>query len=447
MLLATRELPAFGTCGIRGIVGETITDQVVQCVHRGVARFLGPFRRVCVAMDTRPSSPAIEDALVAGLVANGLDVMRLGVMPTPGLYLLTRELGGDLGIMVTASHNPVNYNGFKFCDGAGMAPDVTALERAYRNPGSVTSVFPGEIREISGNDVLITWLRDICPPPIKPLKLVVDCACGPAAQIFPELLAGQGHEIIVRNGALDLAQCDRDPEPMPATLEQTVEQVRATGADGGICLDGDNDRVVFLDREGCLGLQRSNAIMGKIALEQSPGGDVVGSVETGRYVEAAVTLAGGKLWRTTVGDANIAREVKRRQALIGMEECGHYVLPRLGYFSSTLYASTLLLAHRDLSTIRDELSSLPTFFSVENRVDCPEASKRAVMQDVVRRTQSIAGQMTTIDGVRMDWEDGWLLVRPSGTSPCMKVNAEASSPERLEQLSDMGMSMVREALA
>ena len=132
---------------------------------------------------------------------------------------------------------------------------------------------------------------------------------------------------------------------------------------------------------------------------------------------------------------------------MGMEECGHYVLPRLGYFSSTLYASTVLLAHRDLGTIRDELSSLPTFFSAEKRVDCPEASKCAVMQHVIRRTQSCAGQVTTIDGVRIDWEDGWLLVRPSGTSPYMKVNAEASSPERLEQLSTLGMSMVNEDLA
>ncbi|MBP8952660.1 MAG: hypothetical protein KBI47_09755 [Armatimonadetes bacterium] len=440
-------LLTFGTCGIRGIVGETITDEVVERVFRAVARHLGPFKRVCVARDTRPSSPAIESSLVAGLAANGLDVMRLGIMPTPGLYLLTRELGCDLGIMVTASHNPVDYNGFKFCDRNGMAPNLDALERAFYHPGSVQSVFPGQIHDISGNDVLITWLREICPPPLRPLKLVVDCACGPAGRIFPELLTDLGHEVIPVNCDLDLALCDRDPEPMPSTLEKTVEEMHRVGADGGICLDGDNDRVVFLDHEGCLGAHRCNAIMGRIALEQACGGDVIGSVETGRYVEEAVTLADGRLWRTKVGDAHVAREVRDRRAVIGMEECGHYILPQLGFFSSTLYASMVLLAHRDLNTIRQELAPLPELARAEKRVSCPEASKAKAMESVKHWASRCSGQLTNIDGVRVDWDDGWLLIRPSGTSPYMKVSGEADSPERLDELIDMGMSLVQVALA
>lgn len=373
--------------------------------------------------------------------------MRLGMMPTPGLALLTRELGCDLGIMVTASHNPINHNGFKFCDRNGMALSCEAIERAFYDRGSVQSLFPGQIHDISGNDVLITWLREMCPMPLRPLKLVVDCACGPAGRIFPELLADLGHQVTTVNCALDLTLCTRDPEPTPSTLEKTVEEVRRVGADGGICLDGDNDRVVFLDHEGCLGLHRCNAIMGRIALEQACGGEVIGTVETGRYVEEAVTLADGRLWRTKVGDTNVAREVKNRQAVIGMEECGHYILPQLGFFSSALYASMVLLAHRDLNTIRKELAPLPELFRGEKRLSCSEASKTRAMESVKHWASRCSGQLTSIDGVRVDWDDGWLLVRPSGTSPYIKVSSEAVSAERLDELIDMGMSLVQVALA
>jgi len=447
LLMTEQSVPAFGTCGIRGIVGESITDEVVERVGGAVARHLGPFRRVCVGRDTRRSSPDLEGKLVEGLCGHGLDVTRLGMVHSPGLYLLTRELRADLGIMVTASHNPPEYNGFKFCNSAGMCADQDALEKGYHDPPSFEGVFPGRIDEISGIDVLFAWLRDSCPAPLKPQKLVVDCACGPVSELLPELLSEQGHEIVTCNCALDIEQCDRDPEPMPSTLEKTVALVRETGADGGICLDGDGDRVVFLDREGCIGFQRANAIMSKIALEQFGGGEVVGSVETGRYVEEAVIRAGGKLWRTIVGDINIAREVRKRQAVIGVEECGHYILPKMGYFSSTIYASTFLLANRDINTIRDELAFIPEFFATEKRIDCPEEKKRDVMAAVTQRMLDMDGRPTRIDGMRMDWDDGWLLVRPSGTSPYMKVNAEAISPRRLEELTRIGLSLVEEAIA
>jgi phosphomannomutase len=436
----------FGTCGVRGIVGETITEEVVAGLGRALAQSLGAGRRVAVGRDTRPSGPALSAVLVDALVAEGAVVSQLGVVSTPALYFLTRELGHEAGVMVTASHNPAEYNGLKFCNHEGMLADQESIEARYFDPQGAPGGPAGHVVAVDGAAEFQRRLRELCPAPLKPLRLVVDCACGPNSAWLPGFLREMGHEVLERNCVPDLTQCDRLPEPMPSTLGATLDYLREQGADAGLCFDGDNDRVVFMDREGLLGFQLGNAVMARVAMEESGRQDVVGSVETGRYVEEAVRGAGGRLHRTVVGDVNVAREVSRLAAAAGVEECGHYILPAVGHFSETVYPAALLLARRDINQVRGELAGIGQVYAAERRMDCCEEGKTAIMAAVVASLPVEGGTVNRSDGLRVDWADGWLLVRPSGTSPYMKVTAEAFTPERRDELLSMGVSRVEEVL-
>lgn len=435
----------FGSCGVRGVVGETITDEVVERLAQAFAQTLGPGRRVCVGRDTRRSGPMLEDKLVQELVRYGLHVVRLGVLSTPGVYFLTRELGFDAGVAVTASHNPPEYNGFKLCNHLGMWVDQEPIERAFFGPVVLPSGPRGTAEFVDGAETYYSRLEALCPPPLRPLRLVVDCACGPHSLHMPDILRRQGHEVIAHNCVPDIEKCDRDPEPMARTLARTIALVRDRDADGAVCYDGDNDRVVFLDRDGFIGLQQANAAMAMTVLSAAVKKVAVGSVETGRFVEEAVKSVGGTLIRTVVGDIHVAETVRRHSAALGMEECGHYIIARLGYFSETVFPTALMLASHDLTRVRQELADMPTFHAREVRLDCVEADKPRVMEFVSERLAAVDAEVNDIDGIRVDWEDGWLLVRPSGTSPYMKVNAEAVTEERLEELIALGTSLVQEA--
>ncbi len=436
----------FGTSGIRGIYGKEISDLLVQGVIKSFAYWLGEGKTVCVGRDTRKSGPELEEKIVEALRENGLNAVRLGVVPSPAVYYLSRELGFDAGIMVTASHNPPEYNGLKFCNSRGMAVDQQKIEEGYFNPPDYSPSKKGGEREADGAKEFFSQLEKKCPKPAKPLKLVVDCACGPNSEHLPGFLRAQGHEVLEKNCVPDVTKCDRSLEPKPDTLQNTVEFLKENGADAGLCFDGDNDRVVFLDRNGFLGFQEANAAIASIMVEESDSEkkEVVGSVETGRFVEEAVKRAGGSLHRTIVGDASIARTVKERGALLGLEECGHYLVPEIGFFSSTVYPAALLLAKRDVNNVRREFSSLPKTFFAKERVGCPNERKKAVMEFAASRLRELGGRATDIDGVRVDWDDAWLLVRPSGTEPYMKVSGEAASQERLDELVTKGKAFVEE---
>ena len=439
-------VPAFGTCGVRGIVGEALNAEVVDRLALALAAHLSAGKRVCVGRDTRPSGPELEEQFVEGLARRGLDVTRLGVITTPALYMLTRELGFDAGVMITASHNPPEYNGFKFCDALGMCPNQQDLEGLYLDPPTRAASRAGRVESLDGAALFYARLRELCPPPLRPLRLVVDCACGPHSLHLPDFLRGFGHEVLEYNCVPDVTRCDRDVEPTAETLIKTIEFAQRADADAGFCFDGDSDRVVFLDTEGFLGFQSANAILARIALEETSKPLVVGTVETGRFVEEAVRTAGGRLHRTAVGDIRVAWEVRNHGAAAGVEECGHYVFPQVGHFSETVFPAALLVARRDVDALRRELDHLPPVFAGEKRIECAEDHKAGAMERVGRAMQSLDGTVNTTDGFRVDWEDGWLLLRPSGTSPYMKVNAEALSEERLEELVGLGLELVREAL-
>ena len=438
----------FGTSGIRGVYGREISGSLVQGVTKSFAHWLGEGKTVCVGRDTRKSGPELEEKLVEALRENGLNAVRLGVVPSPAVYFLSRELGFDAGIMVTASHNPPEYNGFKFCNSRGMSVDQQRVEDGYFNPPEYSPSKKGGEREVDGAREFFSRLEKKCPKPAKPLKLVVDCACGPNSEHLPAFLRAQGHEVLEKNCVPSVEECDRPLEPKPDTLQKTIEFLKENGADAGLCFDGDNDRVVFLDRDGFLGFQEANAAIASITVEEADSDkkEVVGSVETGRFVEEAVKRAGGSLHRTIVGDSFIARTVKERGALLGLEECGHYLAPEIGFFSSTIYPATLLLAKRDVNKVKQGFASLPKTFFAKERIDCANQRKKEVMDFAATRMRGLGGEVTDIDGVRVDWEDAWILVRPSGTEPYMKVSGEAASQKRLDELVAKGKSLVEEAL-
>jgi len=437
----------FGTSGVRGVVGTEVNDELVERLSHAFAAVVGEGKRVCVARDTRRSGPDLEEKTVDELLEAGLGVTRLGVLSTPGLYFLTRELGFDAGVMITASHNPPEYNGFKYCDALGMATDQEAIEREYAAPSKRAKNAAGKEARADGASEYYARLARLCPKPLKKMRLTVDCACGPDSEHLPALLRSHGHEVLEVNCTPDVTKCDRPLEPKPDTLAKTIAFSRENKADAGLCLDGDNDRIVFLDRNGFLGFQEGNAAVAASVLSDSVKKEVVGSVETGRFVEKAIEQAGGTLYRTVVGDTVIARAVRNRGAALGVEECGHYLVPRFGFFSSTVYPAALLLSKRDVNAVKKEFSGIPRVFFDKTRLACSNQEKAKAMRAVAGGVRALGGKATEIDGVRVDFADGaWLLVRPSGTEPYLKVNCEAYTQKRLEELARAGRALVEAAL-
>lgn len=434
----------FGTSGIRGVAGSEINDELVERLSLAFAATIGAGKRVCVGRDTRASGPDLEEKLVGELTENGLSVTRLGVISTPGVYYLTRELGFDAGVMITASHNPPEYNGFKFCNSEGMSLDQEKMEGYYFEPPAHSTKQKGKSVRMEGASEFFKRMLVLCPKPLKRLRLVLDCACGPNSTHAPGFFRGMGHEVLEVNCEPDVTKCNRPLEPKGDTLEKTIAFAIESKADAGVCFDGDNDRVVFLNAKGFVGLQDANAAVALSAFNEKK--EAVGSVETGRFVENAIKRAGGSLHRTIVGDAFIARCVKERGAALGLEECGHYMLPEVGYFSSTIYPACLLLSKFDLNSLDKEFEGVERPLFAKERINCPNEEKERVMTAVAGKMQALGGRVTSIDGVRVDWENAWVLVRPSGTEPYMKVSAEASSKEKLEELVSKGIKLIGDAL-
>ena len=327
-----------------------------------------------------------------------------------------------------------------------MSPDQAKMEEYYFEPPTNPTSQKGSVDEIDGAGEFFKRMQALCPKPLKPLKLVLDCACGPNSTHAPDFFRWMGHEVLEVNCEPDVTKCDRSLEPKKDTLEKTIAFAMENKADAGVCFDGDNDRVVFLNANGFIGFQEANAAMALSAFNEKK--EAVGSVETGRFVENVIKRAGGSLHRTIVGDTVIARCVHERKAALGLEECGHYMLPEVGYFSSTIYPACLLLSKFNLNELDKEFEGVEQPLFAKERINCPNADKKRVMAAVASQLRAFGGgRVTDIDGVRVDWDDSWLLVRPSGTEPYMKVSAEASSSqERLDELVLKGIKLIGDAL-
>jgi phosphoglucosamine mutase len=438
----------FGTSGVRGVVGKEITPDFLERIGKAIATYLGE-SSVGLAYDTRPSKDHIRGILIDSLTENGCNAVDLGILTTPGLAYLTRDLGLDTGIMITASHNPPEYNGIKLFDktGMGYSPEAgKSIEKLFENP-STENKRKGKVEEVNGIPIYVEGLLQ-CMKATQKYKIVTDCSCGSASIIAPSALRQLGHEVFEVNCSPDITKCNRDLETKPDSLGEAIQKLKDKKADIVACFDGDADRIIFADEQGFIGYDEAIAFISKLKLTESSNKEVVTTVETGNMLDEVVRGFNGKVIRTRVGDTPVAYETKRRNACLGVEQVGVYIHPEFGFFPSAIYTLAYLVSRvSHVSQIREEIAKLPKYYSGKIRIDCPNSKKANTMKKIKMCLGELnCDCMNDLDGFRLEYPDSWVLVRPSGTEPIIRVSGESKDHKKLQLLLEKTRKLVEECL-
>jgi len=426
------------------VVNLDLKPELALDLGLALATYLKNTGLVVLGKDPRTSSDMLESCLDSGLLSGGCDVRSLGAAPTPAVSFATRTLGARSGVMITASHNPPEYNGIKFFSSDGMAftpEQEQEIERLYF-AGKLKPVAWDKIGKVEEVNMLPDYIDKIASSVSlsRGFKVVVDCANGAGALATPLILRSLGCKVITLNSQLDGFFPSRALEPAPENLRELGRVVRSLGADLGLAHDGDADRIAAVDERGrAVGWDRLLALAGAHAVERVKG-KVVTTVDASIVVEERVAAAGGSVVRTRVGDVAVAQAVKANRAVFGGEPSGAWIYPEIHLCPDGPLAGVRIIelmdeAAKPLSKLADEVPEYPI---ARVKVRCPDAKKAAAMKKVAALARKAFGdieQMLTVDGVRLALSDGsWILVRPSGTEPYIRITAEAKAVARVNAL-------------
>ncbi|MEM2251428.1 MAG: phosphoglucosamine mutase [Candidatus Hadarchaeales archaeon] len=442
----------FGTFGVRGIVNRELTPELAYKLGLALATHLGGTGTVAIGRDNRTSGEMFEQAVAAGLMAGGCDVLRLGLTPTPVLSFAVRYFSCDAGVIITASHNPAEYNGIKFLgsDGAGFERErETEIEKIVEENGKTVSW--EKCGKSSTADAIEPYVRNLLtkiPKFERKLKVVVDCGNAVGALVTPYILRELGCEVISMNSQLDGTFPARKLEPVPENLGELSKAVVACEADVGIAHDGDADRTAIVDENGEILMgDRTFAIAALHYLRGRRNPKIITTVATSSVIDDVAERLGGSVVRTKVGEPEIVGEYKRNGGDIGGEENGGVLFfdwtpCRDGIMTAVQFLAELAESGLKVSELNN---TLPKYYQVKMRIECPHELKQRVME--VLRNKFSGERICTIDGVRVDFEDGWFIVRPSGTEPIFRCFAEAKTPERAKELAEIGMRELKSCLS
>ena len=444
----------FRAYDIRGLAGTDLDPAFAQGLGRACgAYFLRAGRpRAVLGHDCRASSPDLAQGVTKGLLAAGVDVILLGMVPTPVMYFAAAHLAADAGVMVTASHNPPEYNGFKvFCRGTTLHTDqIRELGRLMERPPDPPAA-RGPLAVACEHDIAQAYLDDMTSRVSLrgPLKIVVDGGNGAAGPLCVQLLRRLGAEVVELHCEPDGAFPNHHPDPV---VEENMADLKARvvqeGADLGVGLDGDGDRLGAFDEQGrMLYGDRLLALFARDMLRENPGAMVIGEVKCSHLLYRDIEAHGGQGLMWMAGHSMIKAKMRETGALLGGEVSGHYFFADryLGFDDGAYAAARLaeLMTRRAETPLSAMLADWPaTHVTPEIRVDCPEEIKFAVTERA-RETFAARHETVDVDGVRLIFPDGWALVRASNTQAALVMRFEAESPERLEEI----MTLVREPVA
>jgi len=450
----------FSTSGIRGVYPTEISPLLAFKLGCVLASMFGT--EGVVGVDCRLSSPVLEHALLSGLMYSGCNVRRVGLVPLPVTAYSVKRSRADFGVMITASHNPPQYNGFKVFREGGwelMPEDERAVEeslskelgagRSWSDVGSCID-YEGAITEYV-DDALDMLSEDGLGRRAMDLKVVVDCCNGPAALATPRLLSQLRAKVIALNANIDGHFPGREPEPRPDVLAELGLFVRETGAHLGLAHDGDADRVAVVGPDGkFVANDRVIAYMAKRALERGGGKVVITTIDTSRCIDEVVERLGGEVVRTKLGKTHV--ELKKRSNVALAAEPWKIINPRWGPWADGILTASMLV--KDLvesgAGLYELLRDVPDYPQVRESFPCSDEDKPKVMKVVEEELEGAIGDVEDVwkyDGIRVNCKDGsWILIRASGTEPKIRLYAEAKSVERLREVVERGKRLVFKAL-
>lgn len=426
----------FGSSGVRGLANVEVTPSLAAEIGAAVAT-CSEALKVVVGRDTRTSGAMLENATVAGLLSCGANAWQVGIVPTPTLAFLTKQLKADAGIMITASHNPPQYNGLKIFNADGMAYDMKSQDKIEetiekRQFKRTNWADVGTSQRVDETSLYAEAVR-------RKVKLhrkwhaVVDPGCGATYNLAPQILKSLGCKVTTLNAQADGFFPARSPEPNAESLEPLAKIVENLGADIGIAYDGDGDRAAFIDERGNFAdFDRTLAAYAGHVAKQKTGATVVTNVEASMNIEKMVEQNHGKVVRTKVGDVYISEEMKKRKAVFGGEPCGAWIHPQLHYCPDGILTSALLLQalENEDTELSDFVAQAPVYSTVRKNIACRNTEKNRIMKQVSESLRSAFPEhreMSDVDGVRLVLENGWMLVRASGTEPLIRLTVEGES--------------------
>ncbi len=441
----------FGTNGIRGIVNQDMNSTLALEIGQAYGTYLKKTipRPICaIGTDARLSNHMLKSAITAGFLSTGCDVVDVGVVPTPALQYSVKEKHFDAGIIITASHNPPQYNGIKgtATDGSELTKDVEEeIERIYFSKNFTLSewkevghysTWPDSI-ELYINGVLSQV--DVSSIKKHQFHVVLDCGNGAGSLVAPFLLKKLGCTITKLNCEPDGRFPGRHSEPIPENLTELMKKVSETKASFGVGLDGDADRAIFIDEKGnYLWGDKSLSLVGQYITKKTHGGITVTPVTTSTCFEDVITQNNGRVIYTKVGSPIVADVMKKNQAVFGGEENGGLIFPKFQYCrDSAMSLATMLeilaVEERPLSEL---ITDIPSYEMFKTKISCPNDKKEPVMNRLAEEMKHHIDviRIDRTDGLKLFMNEGWVLMRPSGTEPIFRVYVEAHQKQRAEQV-------------
>lgn len=431
---------------IRGIVKTELTAEMARHLGHAVGTYVrrGGGRRVVVGCDCRESGAWLGTALQEGLVATGCEAVHIGVVPTPVGYWAIQHLKADGGVQITGSHNPPEYNGFKITLlGQSLhGAQIQKLRQLMETEDYETGHGQAEERPILNS--YIDELAKNLKPPKRKLKVVVDAGNGTGGIAAVPLYRKLGYEVIPMFCEMDGNFPNHHPDPsVEENLADMKREIKAQKADIGLAFDGDADRVGVVDNDGnTIWGDKIMILLSRAVLKESPGAAIIGEVKCSKTLYDDITKHGGRaiMWRT--GHSLIKSKMKEEKAELAGEMSGHIFFKHRYYgFDDGVYAGGRLLEilSNDTKTLAQHLSDVPkTVSTPEIRFDCPEDIKFKLVKKAVEYFKSTAQEggykVIDIDGARVEWADGWGLVRCSNTQPLLVLRFEAQTQARLDEI-------------
>ncbi len=443
-----------GISGVRGVVGESLTPQLLI----GFAQAFGTYLKggtVVIGRDTRPSGEMVQAAVVGGLLGTGCEVVDVGIAPVPTVQMAVRDGMADGGVVITASHNPQQWNALKFIRGDGVILHPHQMEELlsvyYQGNFSLATV--DEIRSVAHDDAAVTRhmdavlaLTDAETIAGAGLKVLVDCVNGAGSVISESFLKALGCEVVVINDSPN-GIFPHSPEPIPENLWQLEEAVKEYGADIGFAHDADADRLAIVSEEGKAISEEFTLAFACDAIADTVDGPFVTNLSTSRMIDDVAKRHGKSVVRSKVGEVNVVREMQAHASGMGGEGNGGVIWARVQYCRDSIAGMALILEGlaRQGGTVTQWADSMWGSEIYKTKMECRPSRIQPVLLGL--REFYADAQLDLTEGIKVLWDDGsWLHVRPSNTEPIIRIIAEADTWEQADEKANEAMVQIHKLL-
>ncbi|MBI4010511.1 MAG: phosphoglucosamine mutase [Candidatus Aenigmarchaeota archaeon] len=444
----------FRAYDIRGIFGKDLTTEIAENIGKAFGTYIGSGKEIIVGRDARLSGEVLKAALIKGLISVGCNVIDVGIVTTPVVYFSIEYLKKDGGVMITASHNPPEWNGFKLCGKNGISiSESLGLEK-------VKEIFIEQKFDttkkgsISHREIVDEYIKFVVGKVKlkKKLKVVLDTGNGVCALTAPSILERLGCDVVTINKELDGRFPNRSPDPTEAALEALRSVVLEEKADVGIAFDGDGDRVAFVDEKGRY-ISSGNVtipIFASSILKANKNSKIVFDVCCSNAVEEIIKAHNGIPLVNRVGRAYIRNRMLEEGAIFGGEHSNHLFFSDIFSFDDGVFAGVKmveLLSNSD-KPISSFVDAIPIYPSISvKEIVCPDNFKFNIMKNLKKRFSGLGHKIIDLDGIKIINSDGWVLIRPSNTLPAIKINSEAKTMDKAKELFSFAENIVREEIA